>query len=38
MTSNTKPLKKYFLPFNFAVTKTCNAIHLAGDKARMGSI
>ena len=36
MTSQTKPLKKYFLPFNFVITKTCIAICLAEDGTRMG--
>ena len=39
MISQTKPLKtKYFLPFNFAITKICVAIHLPEDGIRMGGI
>ena len=39
MIPQTKALKiKSFLPFNFAITKTCVAIHLAEDRARMGGI
>ena len=34
-----KPLKiKSFIPFNFAITKTCVAIRLAEDGTRMGGI
>ena len=39
MMSRNKALKiKYFLPFNFAITKICVAIRLAEDITRMGSI
>ena len=39
MISQIKPLKiKSFLPFNFAITKICVAIHLAEDGTRMGGI
>ena len=37
--SQTKTLKiKSFLPFNFAISKTCVAIRLAEDGTRMGGI
>ena len=37
--NKTKTLKiKSFLPFNFAITKICVAIHLAEDGTRMDSI
>ena len=39
MISQTKTLKiKYFLPFNFAITKICVAISLAENGTRMGGI
>ena len=39
MISQIKTLKiKYFLPFNFAITKTCVVIHLAEAGIRMGGI
>ena len=38
MTSQTKSLKKSFLPFNFAVTKICVAIYLADEWTRIGGI
>ena len=39
MISQTKPLKiKSFIPFNFAITKICVAIHSAEDGTRMGAI
>ena len=37
--SQIKPFKiKSFLPFNFAITKICDVIHLAEDGTRMGGI
>ena len=37
MISQTKPLKiRYFLSFNFVITKICVAINLAEDGKRMG--
>ena len=37
MMSQTKPLKrKYFIPFNFAITKIFVAIRLAEDGTRIG--
>ena len=39
MISQTKTLKiKYFLPFNFALTKICVAIRLAEGGTRMGGV
>ena len=39
MISQTKTLKiKFFLSFNFAITKICVAIDLAEDGTRMGGI
>ena len=39
MISQTKPLKiKYFLPFNFLISKICVAIRLAENGTRMGGI
>ena len=35
----TKTLKiKYFVPFNFAITKICPALRLEADGTRMGGI
>ena len=39
MMSQTKPLKiKYFLPFNFGITKIYVGIRLAEDRTRMGGM
>ena len=39
MISQAKPLKiRYFLPFNFAISKICLAISLTEDGKRMGGI
>ena len=38
MISQRKPLKKIFLPFNFAITNICVVIRLAEDRTRMGGI
>ena len=38
MTSQTKPFKKKYFLFNFAITKICVLISLAEDGTRMGGI
>ena len=36
--SQAKTVKKYFIPFNFAITNICVAIRLAEDGIRMVGI